>query len=699
MLKSANKLLLAFLVLAVPAFAQLKATGGVTMSGGVTIPPTPSGGGSTLIPAALGWYQIPNSTVNTLCTPLNEAHPEITGQTGCAAIESAWGTGYFDSLRQTYCVSGGGHNDYYGNEIYCLDMKTLTLSIVHQPTVNPNLGTITTNTETYANGDMSSRHGFSSNWYLPQFDYYFIFGQGIPNIGNHTDKYYNYSRISDSYTPFTAPGTAPSPNSCNSQPASGYDYATGKYYLLLNNCPQGWIYTPGANTWINPATWTSICDSKTNPAGVVDPVHRLFIVAGQGCFASFNLDSPYNRVVNAVPASCSTPFSQTGVGLDFDEGSNTVGVWAGGNTFYNYDSVSNTCTPTTFTGGPGTILLQGTRNLLQYDVADGVHLLGNGTNIPMYSLRLNNQQTLANADFAARCAASGVIVCRNLSTSADLTPGVYSFPNPNPNVALNCTTYTSGGCSTEFTITANGSANTSGTLTYPFSASGTEVGQVNFGQNSDFWVQYRISFDAPYLTQTYKDGSGTKTYQKLSIFHWEDFPTKNSSTCGQIEATIIYPNPFEMYGQCGADLYAPPFAGGTNFLLESGTKSTALGDAYDQGYNYNYLAPHGTGIQPQANTWYTIKVHIHVGTFGVKNSHIDAYWSAPGGEARQFINYTTTMNQDSPTINAYNAVSLLPYMTNRSSSFPVPLAAHVRYNELIVSSSDIANPLGPIGQP
>lgn len=692
------RILLLFALAASSTLAQ-SATTSITGNGSITGTATlnvlpASSGGNTLIPAALGWYSIPNSNISTLCPPFSE----LTATTGCPAVESAWGSAIFDTLRGRYCISGGGHNDYYGNEIYCLQMNSLGIALAHQPTHNPNLGTIVGHTETYLNGQMAARHPFSGVWYHPQLDFHFILGAGLPNNGDFSDFYYKYDPTADTYTQFSQPTPHPSPNAHGSEPACGYDRVTWNIYCWLNNDPSFWIGNMFTNTWTNPVAASGNCNSKTNPSSVVDPVHRIYLTMGQGCMQSIGLDSPWTRT-NLTPASCATPMAPGGPGLDFDTSKNLIGMWVGGNTFYTYDPIANVCTPVTFTAGPGSALTQGTRNLLQYDPADGVHLLSNGTTNNIFSLRLTNQQTLAQADWITRSTASGVIVARQLSTSADLTPGVYSFPNPNPAVALNCTTFTSGGCSIEFTISTNGGANAAGSVSYPFSTSGTGVGQVNFGQNSDFYVQYRISMDTPYLTQTYKDGSGTKTYQKLHILHWGDFPTKNFSTCGQIESTAIYPIPFEMYGQCGADLYAPPYAGGTNFLLESGTKSTALGDAYNQGYNYNYLAPHGSGIVPLADTWYTVYIHVHVGTFGSPNSHIDAWWSTPGGDPRQWINYTTTMNQDSPSINAYNYATLLPYMTNRSSSFPVALPAHVRYNELIVSSNPIANPWGPIGQP
>src|SRR5260370_503801 len=69
-----------------------------------------SGGGG--IPSALGWYQIPNTSIQGLCPP----YTDIQGSTGCKAVMSAWSGGLFDTKRNRLIIDGGGHTDEYSNE-------------------------------------------------------------------------------------------------------------------------------------------------------------------------------------------------------------------------------------------------------------------------------------------------------------------------------------------------------------------------------------------------------------------------------------------------------------------------------------------------------------------------------------------------------------------------------------------------------
>src|SRR5439155_25747499 len=79
--------------------AQSASASATTLSG--------SGGGGQ-IPNTLGWYQIPNTSIQALCPP----YSDIQGMTGCRAVMSTWSGGLFDPKRKRLIIHGGGHNDY-----------------------------------------------------------------------------------------------------------------------------------------------------------------------------------------------------------------------------------------------------------------------------------------------------------------------------------------------------------------------------------------------------------------------------------------------------------------------------------------------------------------------------------------------------------------------------------------------------------
>ncbi len=75
-----------------------------------------AGGQDRVVPQALKelkpghWYEVPDSRIRPHV-------PKPTPPGNPKAIITAWNSGAYDSRRQRLLVTGGGHNDYGGNEI------------------------------------------------------------------------------------------------------------------------------------------------------------------------------------------------------------------------------------------------------------------------------------------------------------------------------------------------------------------------------------------------------------------------------------------------------------------------------------------------------------------------------------------------------------------------------------------------------
>jgi hypothetical protein len=67
------------------------------------------------------WYEVPNSKIAAVA-------PSPLPPGSLAAVVSAWSGGAYDTKRDRYIVTGGGHGDYSGNELYIFDLKTLQWS-------------------------------------------------------------------------------------------------------------------------------------------------------------------------------------------------------------------------------------------------------------------------------------------------------------------------------------------------------------------------------------------------------------------------------------------------------------------------------------------------------------------------------------------------------------------------------------------
>ena len=86
------------------------------------------------LPATPGWSQIPNTHLRacpSTCLNFGDSGYDFAYQ--CRNVTEAWNSGVFDTTRNRLIVWGGGHRNYSGNEIYALDLNTLTMQRLTDP--------------------------------------------------------------------------------------------------------------------------------------------------------------------------------------------------------------------------------------------------------------------------------------------------------------------------------------------------------------------------------------------------------------------------------------------------------------------------------------------------------------------------------------------------------------------------------------
>src|ERR1700758_4982508 len=137
-----------------------------------------SGGG---IPNTLGWFQIPNTKLQAVCPPNNFGNSGYGFADGCAAVISAWGGGMGDTKRNRLIVWGGGHTDYSGNEVYALDLNSLTMLRLNDPAVPVATGCPQ---ETLSGGTPNSRHTTDQLAYVTHADAMFASTGSLASCGN-----------------------------------------------------------------------------------------------------------------------------------------------------------------------------------------------------------------------------------------------------------------------------------------------------------------------------------------------------------------------------------------------------------------------------------------------------------------------------------------------------------------------------------
>src|SRR5262245_9864498 len=66
------------------------------------------------LPLTAGWSELPNTMMSTVCEG---------GDNTCWGVVAAWNSAVLDTKRNRLIIWGGGHHDYYGNEIYALNLS------------------------------------------------------------------------------------------------------------------------------------------------------------------------------------------------------------------------------------------------------------------------------------------------------------------------------------------------------------------------------------------------------------------------------------------------------------------------------------------------------------------------------------------------------------------------------------------------
>jgi hypothetical protein len=340
-----------------------------------------SGGG---IPAGLGWYQIPNTSIQSICP----SYSDIQGNSGCSAVMSAWSGGLFDSKRNRLIIHGGGHTDYYGNEIYAIDLNANPIApvLVHDASTGAAISNLSSCPQAFTDGTPNARHIYNGELYLPVQDTYFLYGAFLSTCGNDTDGQWQYSPSSGTWSE-QSPSTHPSHAQNGSVPQFAYDPTTQNVFEVEANTGNFWQYNISANTWTD-LTNVRGCP-LLNMTTAIDNGRRLYFCAGNGGFYSVSLNSPYTAT-QLTGTGCSAFVGIAGPGFVYDPVQKLMVGWAGGNTVYNYNPDTDSCTAVTYSGGPTVIQANGTYGRFNYSPSLNVFVVANSIDTNAYTLRLTN---------------------------------------------------------------------------------------------------------------------------------------------------------------------------------------------------------------------------------------------------------------------------------------------------------------------
>ena len=343
----------------------------------------PDGSCPAGLPCAVGWYEVPNTAIAGLCP----TYSDIQGTVGCPAVMAAWGTALVDTKRNRLVIHGGGHVDYYGNEIYAVDFDARPISavLVHDASHGSGIANLGSCPEIFSDGMPNSRHGYNGLWYLPTQDEYWMYGAGLSICGDFSDGQWVFSPTAGSWTSLSNTGHPDSAEN-GSTPQFAYDSVTDSLYEVESNTGTFWQYTIASNVW------TSLSDGggcgTDNATSAIDPVHRLYLCVGSGDFHTVSLTAPYDVTDVSSAPGCSALVSAPAPGFAFDPVQNLLVGYIGGNDVTTYDPVAKSCTSQSHPGGPSTVQNVGTYGRFQYMPGLAGFVYAGSTTTNVWFLRL-----------------------------------------------------------------------------------------------------------------------------------------------------------------------------------------------------------------------------------------------------------------------------------------------------------------------
>lgn len=304
------------------------------------------------------WLELPGTKIRSvLPNPLPIGSPD--------AIILAWGGAAADTSRNRLIVWGGGHNDYYGNELYALDLTTKSMRRLTDPSP---IGSVSRCQGTLPDGTPASRHTYGNLAYMAHVDRMFAFGgaHACPQGGFVNDTWtFDFStnrwQLMNPAGPLPVYGVTASAYDPVTQKVylhdtygfSSYDFATNRYTRLIDNFFTDYHLT-----------------------AAIDPVRRKFVLLGDGVQV-IDLDT---LAVSRL-ATTNTPAFVTSrqyPGLAYDPVTQRFVAWHGGNAVHALDLATASWTPVAAGVGPNVPApQQGTHGRWNYFPQYGVFALVN----------------------------------------------------------------------------------------------------------------------------------------------------------------------------------------------------------------------------------------------------------------------------------------------------------------------------------
>jgi hypothetical protein len=277
------------------------------------------------------WLELPN-------TKLRSVAPDPTSDS-IQNVVNAWSGGTVDTTRGRLLVWGGGHNDYWGNEMYALDVGSMSVQRVVE---KGQTGATSCATQSaLPDGTPSSRHTYGGLAYITHADRFFSVGGALASCGNPDPATWTYDFGAKKWTI----NVAKSPVAGGTYGFSAaYDPATKLVFVHDTNCFMSYNYDTNTYTKLS-CPWQAYYDSAA-----IDTKRRKWVMIGSDGVNVIDL-STY-QMTKMVTTNTPSLVNASAPGVAYDPVADRIVAWHGGSEVYALNMDTGAWTQVATNAGP-----------------------------------------------------------------------------------------------------------------------------------------------------------------------------------------------------------------------------------------------------------------------------------------------------------------------------------------------------------
>lgn len=653
-------------------------------------------------PAGLGWSAVSGTSWRSLCP----SGVNTDAGDDCSGIMRAWGAGLYDKARKRFCMWGGGHGDYWGNQMYCFSVVSKTWSMLYTRSTSPVLFFGGPNVGTMADGKIGPRHTYNHFVSLPTQDKYFYFGGAQSVQGSFINDTWFFDPVTNTWAEKNVTGNIPNADfGMNAQ----YNPNDDRVYIQdSNNLYQ---FNPATLNYVIAKNQSQGCGYRS---GFLDTKRNFYYtISGQsdcgtaGLMRRISLTGTISaNSWQTVSTSGSNSFlaSNNFCAAIYDPVIDRAVFHCGGQTVYTMDVTTGVITannlgvtppsldPRNQCSGGQCILTK-----LQYAPSEGVYILPGLPDNNVHVLRLTAE---ANNDWYNRSHGPGVQYFNGFDSAAEIGSTQVSRPNTGLFCGASCATL-------DTTTFASGSAAGNGSLLMtvqsgvgaenPSGSFEIDLRSNPFLPGQTIYTQYQLMIDFDSLTQLQQSsGQGG----------WKTSITANyaGGSCQQMEITQnnnSWNGIPSIYTTCGGVDWSFTEPGVDTILQYTGPYPPS-NQSWPVFCRYNnsdpLLLPNHKCKRYTTNQWMTFNQEYSLGTLGQPNSRLKLQIAYPGD-----TQWTTYFDRSDVIVqpggsNNIDWFQITNYMTGRcnpGTCTHTPSTVRFRWDGLIVSRQPIALPGAP----